>query len=93
MRGGRDEGILVIAAYRVSQKRGAKAGPFTAYSQQVDNMIREGDHTLDPRTRILTDLENLITEKRALGFRPILMMDANDDWLDSKSAACRSFLK
>ena len=93
MRGGRDEGILVISAYRVSQKRGAKAGPFTAYSQQVDNMIREGDHTLDPRTRILTDLENLITEKRALGFRPILMMDANDDWLDSKSTAFRSFLE
>ena len=70
----------------MSQKRGAKAGPVTAYSQQVDNMIQEGDLTLDPRTRILTDLETLITEKRALGFRPILMMDANDGGLDSKNS-------
>jgi len=93
MRGGRVEGILVISTYRVSQKRGAKTGPFTAYSQQVDNMIQEGGLTLDPRTRILTDLETLITEKRTLGFYPILIMDANDHWLDSKSTAFRSFLE
>ena len=93
MRGGRDEEILVISAYRVSQKRRAKAGPCVAFSQQVDNMIHESDLTLDPRTRILTDLETLITEKQALGFRPILMMDANDNWLDSKSTAFWSFLE
>ena len=53
MRGTRDEGILNISAYRVSQKKGANAGPFAAYSQQVDNMIKKGDLGLDPRTRIL----------------------------------------
>ena len=32
--------------------------------------------TLDPRSIILTDLRDLITNKRAEGFRPILMIDA-----------------
>jgi len=77
----------------VSQKRGAKTGPFAAFFQQVDNMIHKGDLTLDPRTRTLVDLETFIMEKRALGFRPFLMMDRNDDWLDSKSTVSRSFLE
>jgi len=47
MRGTRDEGILIILAYRASQEKGTSAGPFTAYSQQIDNMLREGDITLD----------------------------------------------
>jgi len=55
----------------------------TAYSQQINNMIKEGDLEFDPspRTRILKDL---FTSKQAQGFCPILMimMDANDDWLE-----------
>ena len=53
------------------------------YVKQINNMIKEGDLSLDPRTRILTDLRQLITEARSEGFRPILMMDANDEWLDT----------
>ena len=90
--GRRDEGILVISAYRVSQRRGAIAGPTTAYSQQINSLIKEGDLNLDPRTRILQDLRNLIVNKRAEGFRPILMMDANDDWLESSSVTFKSFI-
>ena len=48
---------------------------------------------LDPRTRILHDLGNLITQKRAEGFRPILMMDANDDWLQTSSKAFTTFVE
>ena len=43
-------------------------------------MILEGDTTLDPWNRILQDLGDLTTQKRVEEFRPILMMDANDDW-------------
>ena len=85
LRGERDEGLLVISAYRVSQEKGTISGPTTAYSRQVDRMISEGDTTLDPRSRILKDLRTLITSHRAKGYRPILMMDANDEWVDSKS--------
>ena len=92
MKGSRDEGILVIDAYRVSQKKGSKSGPNTAYSQQLNNMIIEGDLSLDPRTRILEDLRQLITEKRHEGFRPILMMDANDEWLETGSQAFQNFV-
>ena len=79
MRGERDEGILVVSAYRVSQRKGTISGPTTAHSQQIDQMIIDGDMTLDPRTRILTDLRHLITTKRKEGFRPIVMLDANDE--------------
>ena len=63
----------------MSQKKGTNAGPFTSYSQQVDQIIKEGDLSLDPRMRLLPDLKQLITEKRVVSFYPILMMDANDD--------------
>ncbi|KAL7524511.1 hypothetical protein ACHAXR_001597, partial [Thalassiosira sp. AJA248-18] len=90
--GQRDEVILVISAYRVSQTKGSKSGPNTAYSQQIGKMIVDGDFTLDPRTRILHDLRDLITDKRAQGYRPILMMDANDTWLQTGSKAFTTFI-
>ncbi len=31
-------GIIVITAYQVCQKKGAKAGPDTAYMQQVEGL-------------------------------------------------------
>ena len=92
IRGERDEGILVISAYQVSQRKGTVAGPQTAFSQQIDKMIVEGDTSLDPRTRILQDLRNLITTKRAEGFRPILMLDANDEWVETGSKSFQQFV-
>ena len=75
-----DEGIVLISAYQVSQTKGTTAGPNTAYSQQINHMIQEGDTNLDPRSRILQNLvKNPITQKRVEGFKPILMMDDNDD--------------
>ena len=93
MTGERGEGILVICAYRVSQTKGSVPGPTTSFSQQINEMIKEGDFTLDPRTRILDDLGKLITSKRQQGFRPILMMDANDEWLESGSKSFQTFVK
>ena len=92
MRGTRDEGILVISAYRVSQAKGTKSGPMTAYSQQINEMIKEGDLNLDPRTRLLDDLRSLITDWRKKGFRPILMMDANDDLTNPKGSGFQTFV-
>ena len=83
MRGGRDEGLLIITAYRVCQKKGAKVGVKTAYTQQIDAMIAAGDKTMDPRSRVLSDIQKLILSKRDEGFRPIVMLDANDDWTNT----------
>ena len=55
-------------------------------------MIKEGDLPLDPRSRILRDPKYLITDKRARGYRPILMMDANNEWLDTGSNEFQSFV-
>lgn len=50
--------------------------------------------SLDPRDRILQDLEQLIIEHRAKGFRPIVFMDANEDWTNKRTGtALRSFLR
>ena len=83
MRGARDEGLLVISAYRVSQKKGTRTGPHTAYAQQLDRMVQEGDLTLDPRSRILKDLSKLITEKRAEGLRLIAHEDDAENCITS----------
>ncbi|KAL7517834.1 hypothetical protein ACHAWF_000158, partial [Thalassiosira exigua] len=56
-------------------------------------MITEGDMALDPRTQILDDLRKLITEKRAEGLRPILMMDANDDWVRPEGKSFAAFIE
>ena len=96
MRGERDEGVIIISAYWVywvSQTKGTTSGPNTAYSQQMNQMISEGDTTLDPWTQILQDRRDLITQKRAEGFRPILMVDANGDWLQTSRKAFKAFLK
>jgi len=92
MKDHRDQGILIISAYRVSQTKGTKSGPTTSYSRQLNVMIIKGDTSLDPRSRILQDLRKFITDKRAEGFRPILMMDANDEWIDSGSKAFQNFV-
>ena len=84
-RGNRDEGIFVMSAYGVSQTKETNAGPITAYSQQINEMTKAGNMTLDSRSRILTYLRDLITDKRAAGFRPILMIDDNHELFDKGS--------
>eukprot|EP00956_Cyclotella_meneghiniana_P000053 scaffold113_cov50-Cyclotella_meneghiniana.AAC.2 len=81
LRGARDEGILVISAYRVCHTLADNPGPFTAFHQQYTAFREKGIEKPDPRQLILTDLTSLISEKRTKGFRPILMMDANEDWV------------
>ena len=81
LRGRRDEGIVIICAYRVCQSQSVNtAGPFTAYQQQYTLMREAGLVAPDPRQQLLKDLSTLISSQRAEGFRPILMMDANGDY-------------
>jgi hypothetical protein len=79
MRGKRDEGILIISAYRVCQDANSRAGAFTAYQQQYTMLREAGNARPKPRQQILTDIQTLIDIKRKEGYRPILMLDANGD--------------
>lgn len=63
MRGQRDEGVLVVSAYRVCKRKGATAGPHTAYMDQLCDTMKKGDIGLNPRKKIFDDLEKLINEK------------------------------
>ncbi|KAL3762213.1 hypothetical protein ACHAWU_004751 [Discostella pseudostelligera] len=83
--GRRDEGILIIVAYRVCQEAHDNPGAFTAYQQQYTALRTAGYARPNPRRQIFEDMLALITSKRALGFRPIVMMDANGDYNGSDS--------
>lgn len=84
LRGGRDEGVIVINAYRVCHEKGDNPGPFTAYTYQYTEMRKAGIEKPNPRKQILKDILKLIQQKRAEGFRPIVMMDANGDYQHAK---------
>jgi hypothetical protein len=51
MRGKRDEGILVIVAYRICQDQNSKAGAFTAYQQQCTALRAREKKGLNPDSK------------------------------------------
>jgi hypothetical protein len=59
-------------------------------NKPIPNSVRG---SLDPRDRLLQDLKQLITDHRSKGFRPILFMDANEDWTKKTGSTLRSFLQ
>ena len=92
LRGRRDEGVIVITAYRVCQEKHNNPGPLTAFQQQYTALRRNGVTNPNPRQQILMDICTLITEKRKEGLRPILLIDANGDYLAGKDSGLASFL-
>jgi hypothetical protein len=47
---------------------------------------------LDPRARLLSDLKEIINQARGEGYRPILAMDANEDWTSPTGRQLAVFL-
>ena len=92
LQGRRDEGVLVIVAYRVCQDKGNNPGPTTSYQQQYVALREAGVHDPNPRKQILTDLRLLIQDKREKGYRPILLIDANGDYSSGKDSGLKNFL-
>lgn len=92
LRGKRDEGVLIITAYRVCHKTGDDPGPFTAYQQQHTMMRAAGVANPNPRKQILKDIATLIQVKREEGLRPIVMMDANGDYINGTDNELRDFI-
>ena len=79
LRGKRDEGVVFITAYRVCQEASDNPGPDTTYMREFLALREKGVEKPNPRKQILKDLGALIRRQRELGFRPVLMMDANGD--------------
>ena len=90
--GKRDEGVIVIVGYRVCQEVGNTTGPYTAFNQQYIALRDAGQSEPNPRKQILTDLEKLIAESRAMGYRPILLIDANGDYQKGKDKDLEKFI-
>jgi hypothetical protein len=74
----------VVCVYRVCQTKEDNPGIFTAYHQhqQYTGLRSIGIRDPNPRQQVLLDLIALIDEKRQEGYRPIIMMDANEDWVN-----------
>ena len=83
LRGSRDEGILIISAYRVCHSQSHNPGPLTVYQQQYSLMRDAGITNPNPRKQLLKDIASLISIHRQDGYKPILMIDANGDYLTS----------
>ncbi len=82
LQGSRDEGIVVITAYRVCQT--SNAGPNTAFTHQQSAMMKDGVVNPRPRKQVLIDLTKFIAEMRLKGCRPIVMLDANGSTFTDK---------
>ena len=67
----------MITAYRVCHETSNNPGPLTSYRREYTAMREAGIEKPNPRQQILTDMAELIAEKRLEGYRPIVMMDAN----------------
>ena len=92
LRGSRDEGILLLVAYRVCHEASHNPGAFTAYQQQYSGLWSRGIQHPNPRHQILDDITSLITSQRELGFRPIVIMDANGDYIFGRDTDLETFI-
>ena len=93
LRGRRDEGVLVITAYRVCQEATNNPGPLTAFQQQYSSLLSRGVQKPNPRQQTLSDLSALISSAREEGYRPVLMIDANGDHIRGKDPGLATFLQ
>ena len=93
LQGRRDEGILIIVAYRVCHKASHNPGVFTAYQQQYSGLRKLGHTNPNPRRQILNDMTDLIRKHRNNGFRPIVLMDANGDYKSGRDDRLASFIE
>ena len=86
------KGIIVITAYCVCQTKGTLTGFRTTYMQQVKPQLTSGTSTPDPRGKILEALTIIISKNQMLGYQPIVMLDANEDWEASGDNTFHNFM-
>ena len=82
VQGNWDEGIIVITAYRVCDE--SSPGPLTAYREQHRTLRNEEIRKPNARKDILSALTDFIESKRQEGYRLVLMMDANGNYMRPK---------
>lgn len=79
--GTRGEGVVFFSGYRVCHNLEDNPGPFTQFHQERTGLRSTGIKNPIPRKQFFKDILSLIDSFRAEGFRPVLMMDANEDWV------------
>jgi endonuclease/exonuclease/phosphatase family metal-dependent hydrolase len=81
MLGSRGEGVAFMSGYRVCHNLEDNPGPFTQFHQERNGLRSAGIKNPVPRKQFFKDMLELIDKFRLEGFRPVLMMDANEDWV------------
>ena len=79
MLGKEGEIILIISAYRVSQK--SLPGPMTAYTQQYHMLLDKDNTNPQPQTQFIKDLIPFIQQARKRQEQIIIALDANEEIL------------
>ena len=73
-----------MSAYCIWHEAHGALSPLTAFQQQYVARRAKGIEKPNPQRQILTDILTLVKQYRALGFCPIVMMDANGDYRSLK---------
>ena len=76
--------IKFITCYRVC-KGSKETGPGSIRTQQEMDLLKEYGEIVDPRKRLLSDLEIHIQQEHSKGYHIILMGDLNEDVQNSKT--------
>ena len=79
MLGKEGEIILIISAYRVSQK--SLPGPMTAYTQQYHMLLDKDNTNPQPQTQFIKDLIPFIQQARKRQEQIIIALDTNEELL------------
>ena len=78
--------IKFITCYRVCQSS-KEIGPGSIRTQQEMDILKDSGEIVDPRKKILSDLEVYIQQEHGKGYQIILMGDLNEDLQNSKNIA------
>jgi hypothetical protein len=70
--------LVVVTAYRVSQRRPKGCGPTTSIMQQWRQLRKKGIDSPNPQKQMLDDLAIFLQPHLQAGNEAIIMMDAND---------------
>ena len=90
LRGKSNKKLTIITMYRVCAQKGAN-GTNTAYLQQQRELERAFNRPVDPRKKILSDMESFVNTLHSQGHIIILAGDANED-MNNPSSAINKFL-
>ena len=89
---GTKAGVNTSYSYQVQQMLQEELERSQQFQRDERTIPESNRSRMNPRRRILDDLERVIQEAREKKFRVILMMDANEDWTKKDGKELKAFM-